>query len=495
MKLVTYLNKLVDRVTMYRLLLYYLVAILLVAAFLGGIGVLSFSPIAILGSAAVAVGVALLTNYIFARAYEAPSNAISSVLTALILALIITPPISFEGLPFIMIATGLAVASKYILAIKNKHIFNPAAIAVVLTSFLSGDSASWWVGSVALTPLVIIGGLILAKKVRKLRMVSLFIVVALISTVLFAIIGGKNGLTAFQTTLSHSSLFFLAFAMLTEPLTSPSIWRQQIGYVLIVGLLFAPNLSIFGFYFTPELALVISNIFAYFVGAKVKTMVKPNRRGLYGKNTEDIILIPERPFTYKAGQYIEVTFPHKHADNRGIRRTFTLASSPTEQELHFGIRYYEPSSSFKTAFRLAPATLFASVGNVGGEFTLPKNKSQKIAFIAGGIGVTPYRSMIKYLTDTNDQRDVVLLYGERSQEDITYGDVFEEARQKIGVRTEYIIGAVIDAAYIQQNVPDFRERLFYVSGPQPMVSSLRKTLIKLGVRRHNIKTDYFSGYA
>ncbi|MFZ2560689.1 MAG: hypothetical protein WAW91_03660 [Candidatus Nanoperiomorbaceae bacterium] len=495
MKPIAILSKLIDRVTMYQLLLYYLVAILLLAAFLGSIGVIAYSPFAILGSAAVTVIVAYVTNCIFAWAYEAPSNPLSAVLTALILALIITPSQSIDGLSFIIIASGVAVASKYILAIKHQHIFNPAAIAVVLTSFLAGDSASWWVGSTALAPLVIIGGIVLVKKVRKLRMVGLFILLALVSTFVFASLAGKNGLITIQTAIAHSSLFFLAFAMLTEPLTSPSIWRQQILYVLIVGLLFSPSFNIFGFYFTPELALALGNIFAFWAGHKAKTMIRLTARNVYGKHTEDVTFTPAQPLAYKPGQYVDITMPHAHADSRGIRRTFTLASSPTEKDLRFGIRYYEPSSSFKTAFRLAPVNLFASVGNVGGEFTLPNDKSRKIAFIAGGIGVTPYRSMIKYLSDTNDRRDVVLLYGERNRDDITYANVFETARSKIDTRTNYIIGATIDGDCIQKYIPDFNDRLFYLSGPQTMVAGIKKTLLRLGVRRHNIKTDYFSGYA
>lgn len=82
--------------------------------------------------------------------------------------------------------------------------------------------------------------------------------------------------------------------------------------------------------------------------------------------------------------------------------------------------------------------------------------------------------MIKYLSDTNDRRDVVLLYGERNRDDITYANVFETARSKIDTRTNYIIGATIDGDCIQKYIPDFNDRLFYLSGPQTMVAGIKK---------------------
>ena len=502
-----YIDILLDRITMYRLLLYYLVIILCAAILFGALGIVPYNPYVIAVSATVLVGVCLVTNFIFAKIYNAPTNTESSILTGLILTLIITPPASIHEAPFLFAAAGLAIASKYIIAIHNKHIFNPVAIAVVLTAFGPQQSASWWVGTISLLPFVIIGGLLVVRKIKRIRMVSLFFIVALISTTALALIGHMDLGTTIQATLFHSSLFFLGFVMLTEPVTSPTTTTKRSWYAVIVGLFFAPGLNIFGIYSTPELALVIGNLASFFISPHVKTRIRLTERRTYGRDTEDLVFLPERKFTYKPGQYVEMTLPHAHADSRGLRRYFTLASSPTEDTLRFGVRFYDNGSSFKKLLKTTQSSMFASIGQLGGDFTLPSDPTRKLVFIAGGIGITPFRSMVKYLSDTNDMRAVTLLYGERSLDDITYRDVFEDAQVKVNVKSHYVVSHIhsktspfmhsgrIDSQLIRTVLPDYQDQLFYISGPQLMVQATRATLIHLGVNRHNIKTDYFSGYA
>ena len=501
-----YIDSLINRITMYRLLLYYLLALVGAAMFFGAVGSLSYSPYAILLHAGLFVGLCYGLNFIFAKVYQAPTNGESSILTGLILALIVTPISSVKDVTFIAAAAGLAIASKYILAVKNKHIFNPAAIAVVLTALGPQESASWWIGSVVLMPFVLLGGLLIARKIRRNGMVFIFIGVALASTLAFAALSGHSIGTTLQNTLFHSSLFFLAFVMLTEPWTSPTTKTKRYIYAVIVGTLFAPALHVGSIYSTPELALVIGNIAAFFMSPIVKAKLRLQAHTWYGASTQDIAFIPEYAFNYKPGQYIEMTLPHASADSRGLRRYFTLASSPTEDTVRIGVRYYENGSTFKQAFQNANEDTELSVGQLGGDFTLPKDPTKKLAFVAGGIGITPFRSMVKYLDDTNDKRSVALLYAERTAEDIAYRDVFENARSNANVSTTYILSAAgpdlphtnygrITPELIRATIPDYLERIFYISGPQSMVIGVKKELLTLGVPRRNIKTDYFFGYA
>ena len=502
-----FIDSFLDQITMYKLLLYYLLAILGAAMIFGAIGGLAFSPIDIALSSGFLVAVCWSVNAVFTWVYKAPSNPESSILTGLILALIVTPSATPHGAIFFAAVGGLAIASKYILAINHKHIFNPAAIAVVLTAFGPLQSASWWVGSALLAPFVVVGGLLVVRKIRRTRMVGLFFAVAIASTSLLAVLAHNDLVATLQATLLHSSLLFLGFVMLTEPLTSPSRWADQRWYALIVGILFAPQLHLADIYSTPELALVIGNLASFALTPRVKTLLSLRERLGWGKSTEDYIFRPERGFDYKPGQYIELTLPHRSPDSRGSRRYFTLASSPTEKDLRIGIRFYDKGSSFKRTMRSVTGLTPISAGQLGGEFTLPAGSQQKLAFIAGGIGVTPFRSMVKYLDDTNDSRAVTLLYGERTVQDIAYVDVFEAARKHIGTNTVYIVNDAttkpssklrigkITSELIQAELPDYGERLFYVSGPPVMVRSIKRTLLGLGVTRHNIKVDFFSGYA
>jgi ferredoxin-NADP reductase len=137
---------------------------------------------------------------------------------------------------------------------------------------------------------------------------------------------------------------------------------------------------------------------------------------------------------------------------------------------------------------------------------LPRDRSRKLAFIAGGIGVTPFRSMLEQLLHEGRPRPIVVLYGNASIDDIAYGDVIEAARQRLGVTIYYAVlepeGATpdmkigrIDEDMIRRAVPDLEKRTFYVSGPRPMVVAVRRILRRLGVPFWRIRTDFFPGLA
>ena len=98
-----------------------------------------------------------------------PTNVESTYISALILALIITPLQSYNDLWFLGWAAVLAMASKYILGIKGKHLFNPVAFAVALTYFTINQSASWWVGNATMLPFVLVGGLLVVRKIAPVR--------------------------------------------------------------------------------------------------------------------------------------------------------------------------------------------------------------------------------------------------------------------------------------------------------------------------------------
>jgi ferredoxin-NADP reductase/Na+-translocating ferredoxin:NAD+ oxidoreductase RnfD subunit len=500
------LDRLLERITMYRLVLYYLIALVVLAIGLSMVGIIQYSPLAITASALFLAIVCQVTNLVFAYVFETPTNVESAYITALILALIITPLNSLHNVPFLAAAGGLAIASKYILAVGKKHIFNPAAIAVVLTAFGPLQSASWWVGNTALLPLVVLGGVLIVRKIQRGWMVLCFFAAAAISTLVVALLGSASALGSLQSMALHSSLFFLAFVMLTEPLTSPGTINQQLIYGALVGLLFSPQIHIAGVYSTPELALVIGNLYSYIVSPKVKIALRLTQKVRTSSHTADFIFSLKRPIRFKPGQYMEWTFGHEHPDSRGNRRYFTLASSPTEPNIRVGIKFYPEGSSYKKALLALDSSTPIIATQLSGDFVLPRNARQKLAFVAGGIGVTPYRSMVKYLLDTNQRRDIIFLYSEKRPTDFVYADIFNAATQQFGLQAYYAITnqstpndwqgltGRITPEMIQQVMPDYRERLFYISGPHDMVVAVRAALLTLGLSHSCIKTDFFSGY-
>ena len=174
------LDAVLNGVTMYRATLYALFGIWLVALAEAALGVLPFGPVEMVASLAFLGGVAFLTNALFARVFRVPSNGESVYITVLILALIISPPDAFDFAAYLPLgawAAVLAMASKYIVAYRHKHVFNPAALAVLLTALALDQTASWWVGTAWLVVPTLLGGLFVARELRRLDLVFAFLVV------------------------------------------------------------------------------------------------------------------------------------------------------------------------------------------------------------------------------------------------------------------------------------------------------------------------------
>jgi ferredoxin-NADP reductase/Na+-transporting NADH:ubiquinone oxidoreductase subunit NqrB len=490
-----WLDRTLDRATMYRLLLYYLIVLVVVAIGLSALGYLHFSALALAFSVLYLVAVCWISNHVFAHVYRTPVNPESSLITALILALIITPTNNLTGLLFLSAAGGLAMASKYILAWHKKHIFNPAAIAVVLTGLGAGQSASWWIGSGPMLPFVLLGGLLLTRRIRHFQMVGTFILVSYGVALALALVNHGHIITTLRQTTLSSSLFFLAFVMLTEPLTSPTRVKPQLWYAGLVGALFPPQVHLGALSSTPEIALSVGNFFTQFVNPRVRLFPKLSQKIRLAPNIADFIFQPDTKVSYKPGQYMEWTLPHEHGDARGNRRYFTLASSPTEPDIRLGVKFYENSSTYKKALWRLDSDDIVVASQLGGDFVMPKGTDRKLAFIAGGIGVTPYRSMFKYLLDTNQQRDISMLYSVSSIKEIVYKDVIEAAHAKLGANINYQVNQRITPDLIRRQIPDYKERLFYISGPHAMVTATRSALRELGVSRRHIKLDFFAGYS
>jgi ferredoxin-NADP reductase len=456
----------------------------------------------------VLLGVSILTNALFAEVFGAPSNVESVYITVGILALIITPTATLTDMGFLIWASVWAMAAKYMVAISKKHLFNPAAFAVALTAITINQSASWWVANAYLLPFVIIGGIVMVHKIHRSDMVFSYALTAILFTTGYNLLKGQNVVTGLVHILVYSPLVFFACVMLTEPMTTPPRRATRIMYGIIVGLLFAPFVHIGSVYFTPELALLTGNIFAYFVSSKKKLILTLKEKVPVTPDVYDFVFESNSKFNFRPGQYMEWTLGHGKQDSRGIRRYFTIASAPTESEIRVGVKFYDKSSSYKNAMlSLEPGdTIVAS--QLSGDFTMPRDKNKKLVFIAGGIGITPFRSMIKYLLDRSEQRSVVLLYANKTIQDIAYANIFEAAASEINMETIFtvsdknpipenvpVINQRIDEHLILKRVPDFYERMFYISGPNSMVINCKEMLLKIGVHHTNIKTDYFPGFA
>ncbi len=488
-KLLQPVDNFLNHITSYRLVLYFLYAIVGWAIIAASFNQLHIKPQSILLSVGFLIAVCRGVDIILSKFLDIPRNKESDLITALILALIITPAASSNDFVVLTISGAAAMASKYILVINKWHIFNPAAFGAVVVGMGLHHYASWWVGTTILTPVVVAGGLLVSRKMKRYTMTGVFFGLTFI---VFWVL--ESGINVHNTwlLLTASPLLFFAFVMLLEPLTSPRKRSKYIVYSLFVAVLY----SYTKFGISPEQALLLGNILTYLIEPNRRMQLKFVRKIREANGIESFVFRGSNRFKYQAGQYLEWTLAQQNSDKRGNRRYLTLSSSPTEKELMFTVRLPKPESAFKQRLESLKPGDFILGAQLSGEFILPEDESQKLAFLAGGIGVTPYRSIIKYLVDTGQKRDIKLLYAANSAEEIAFKNLFSKAKE-IGVNSFYVAGKDerIDAKFIKSSVPDFTKRMFYVSGPYGFVHAMRGELESLNVPSSQIKTDYFPGYS
>jgi len=190
--------------------------------------------------------------------------------------------------------------------------------------------------------------------------------------------------------------------------------------------------------------------------------------------------------------------------NAWLKRYLSISNSPTEKGyIEFTKKLTERDFS-KELDSLEPGNL-VKVEYPMGNFTL-ENPSDKIAFLSGGIGITPIRSICKYAVDTKIGTDIVLLYGNQSLRDIVFKDDFAEmARQYPKLKVVHILCepspamdcriGLINKDIITKEVPDYMTRKFYICGPPAMVEAMKKILIqKLSLGESAIVEENFQGY-
>ena len=255
------------RILTYRLALYYLAAIWLAAVALAIPDIVHQPIINLVYSLAITLVACLGANFAFSYVFGATSNWESVSISALIISLIITPvaPNDLAGAGFLALVSAWAMASKYLIAINKKHLFNPACFGAVLVGMALHKTVSWWVGdNMVLLPVILLGGALMVSRLRYFEMVGTFAVVVLGLSIAHGNTSSMDGIyQSFSNMGIHSMLAFFGLVMLTEPRTAPlGRWRQMV-YGALVGVLFSPFTHVGTYYFTPESALVCGNLFTF----------------------------------------------------------------------------------------------------------------------------------------------------------------------------------------------------------------------------------------
>lgn len=501
-----WLDALLGRVTMYRLVLLSLVVLVAAALVFSMLGVVqpgTAGTIGMLMSVAVLLATSYVVNRLLALIFRIRPHSESTLITAGLLFFILTPRNDLVGLGALALAATIAVASKYLLAFRGRHIFNPAAAGAFAIGLTGLSFGQWWVGTVWLLPFVAVCAFLILFRTRRLPMGGVYLAVGLALGVFFYLRLGTPIDSGLQIILLSSPLVFFAGFMLTEPLTLPPRRWQQLVYAGIAAALYYGVAYSFGpIYNSPEFALLVANLLAFLVGQRRGIHLEFAGRRQLSPSSWEFDFRPRRPVSFRPGQFMELSLPHTKTDSRGWRRVFSIASGPGEV-LRFGIRLPEKSSSFKRALLALEPGAKVSATSVGGDFLLPEDPARPLLLVAGGIGITPFIGHLEQAAAESGGRDIAVVYAISSPDDLAYAAQLEQAGCRVAVASAeepknlpagwtWIGPDRLSGKSLLAAVPDAVKRDAFLSGPPAMVSTLKKALRAAGVR--HIHTDVFVGY-
>lgn len=191
--------------------------------------------------------------------------------------------------------------------------------------------------------------------------------------------------------------------------------------------------------------------------------------------------------TWQAGQYQTWELPGVEGDEKAKKRFFTIASAPSEAELHISTRISD--SAFKQALSALRPGDIIEAHDIEGDFTW--DGDEPVVFVAGGIGVTPYRSMLIERAAAGKALNAHLLYFGRDDNFAFRGEFDRLAEEHSELKIDYIVGESISADNILAHAPEATAQTVYISGPEAMVDAVSEDLSARGAV---LKQDWFPGY-
>jgi ferredoxin-NADP reductase len=212
-------------------------------------------------------------------------------------------------------------------------------------------------------------------------------------------------------------------------------------------------------------------------------------------------------FQFKPGQYVDVTLiDPAETDSEGNIRSFSIASAPEDEHLLVATRMRD--TAFKRVLRMAHADLEVNMEGPMGSFTLHNNPSKPAVFLAGGIGITPFSSIIRHAARAKLPHRLHLFYSNRRPEDAAFMSILQELEKEnpsfkfipsmseMNKSTQTWNGETgfINQEMLARYLPSLQGPIYYVAGPPAMVTAMRQMLIAAGVDEDDVRTEEFSGY-
>jgi len=499
-----WLDRTLGAIVMYTLVLASLVIVAIAAIVLAFVDLVSPDPFALLASLPTAVAFSYGASWVGARIVRQRPHLESSLITGLLVFFIMAPSMQLTGLLAIALASTVAGASKFVIAFRGRHIFNPAALGAYVFIFAPLGFPTWWVGTPLLQPVIAVAAFLILYRTQRLDLGLVFVVFAASIRIAFTLNDGGSLTDALSFTFASSPLVFFAGFMLSEPLTLPPRRWQRLSLAVIVALLFAIPFQIGPLYSDPLLALLAGNLIAFFFTQRRTIRMSLVEKAELAPGTWELTFAPHRSLSFRAGQYIELSIPHAAADFRGVRRYFTISSPPDAGGM-VAVTFTTPEkpSSFKAALLALPRGAQVNATGIWGDFVLPRNTAEPLLLVAGGIGVTPFVSQLAHTHREAEGRDIVLVYATSRSEPLPFSQPLSATDTRVIVFGPHSVATLpqgwelggegrMDGNALSELVPDIANRRVYLSGPPALVNDLKATLRANGARR--IHTDYFSGY-
>lgn len=488
---------------MYKLVLYVLFVLVLVSLVLSVLGLQNFTFFTGFVWLNIILVSGFIFNTLFAKIFNVQTNVESGLISCLIIFLIYSPSIKSEDLFSIIFVTFISLLSKFIFVINKTHLFNPVAISAVISTIFINYPPLWWVSNKYMFVFILVGALIILTKLKRFSVFFTFLLVSFLTTYLLSYPLTTNIIDFAYIFLVSYPIIFIGSVMLTEPITMPQVKKFQIAYAVLVALIISTKFNMYNVIFSsPELALVIANLLFFTITKRQRYKLKLIKIKLLTNSIYEFIFLPSKQIKYKAGQYLECQINHKKPDSRGIRRYFTISSSPYQKYIKFIFKLADKSSSYKLNAINLNSNSVVYANSVGGDFTI-SNYSKEYVFIAGGIGITPFISIINELIKNKQKVKITLFYCCNNTQDFIYNTLFTKASNKIGLNYIKVLtnnsytgdfkGSVgaLNKKDIKQKVKNYTNCTFYISGPSKLVKYYSKLLKSLKVKQ--IKTDYFPG--
>ncbi len=208
------------------------------------------------------------------------------------------------------------------------------------------------------------------------------------------------------------------------------------------------------------------------------------------------------------GQYYEMTVPHKNADDRGVARVFTISSSPTDKEF-ITITTRIIQSTFKMTLNSLMEGQMVQFGGPWDDLNFDEKDTSPHVFLAGGIGITPYHSIVKYAIEKNISTQMILFVSWKNFDEMVFDDFFRDANNHLEnftyvptITEENEMSADvwdgekgrIDEAMMRKYVSDITNCKYFFSGPPAMVKALKDVVKSMGVADEKIIAEDFEGY-